>query len=263
MAIFANRMNMHTSMPKLVEDSLYEGKRIGIMQPYFFPYLGYFSLIAATDRWIIFDPVQYIRKGWMNRNRVLKQGGGMKYVGITVAPHTRETLIHEMRLAEGIDQLDHLVRHLDFYKNVRAPYYKDVVALLETCFAQHDPRLAHFLTRCLELTCAYIGIPFRYEIYSEMGLAHEAAQGPGDWALNISKALKAGSYVNPPGGREFFVPEAFHAAGVDLLYLEQQLPTYDQRTANFEPGLSILDVMMFNEPAAIREMLAQHSLEKA
>jgi hypothetical protein len=246
-----------------MENSLYAGKRLGIMQPYFFPYLGYYSLIAATDRWIVFDPVQYIRKGWMNRNRVLKQGGGLKYVGITMAPHARETRIHEMRLSEDNDHLEHLVRHLDFYKHVRAPHYKEVVGLLELCFADKDRRLVHFLTRSLEHTCAYIGIPFRYEIYSEMGLEHEAAHGPGDWALNIAKTLKAESYINPPGGREFFVPDAFRAAGVELLYLEQQLPSYDQRTTNFEPGLSILDVMMFNDPAAIRQMLAQHTLEKA
>src|SRR5690606_41900370 len=86
------------------EAAAYQGKRLGIMQPYFFPYLGYFSLIAATDRWIVFDPVQYIRKGWMNRNRVLKQGGGVKYVGITMAPHSRETLIRDMRLAPDTDR---------------------------------------------------------------------------------------------------------------------------------------------------------------
>ncbi|MBK7111860.1 MAG: WbqC family protein [Flavobacteriales bacterium] len=69
--------------------SNYIGKRVGIMQPYFFPYLGYFGLIANTDRWIVFDPVQYIRKGWVNRNRVLKPGGGWKYVSIPVAKHSR------------------------------------------------------------------------------------------------------------------------------------------------------------------------------
>lgn len=233
------------------------------MQPYFFPYLGYFGLIANTDRWIVFDPVQYIRKGWMNRNRVLKQGGGVKYVGITMAPHARDTLIHQMRLADGVDHLEQVVRNLDYYKNVRAPYYAEVVALLEACFAPGEQRLVHFLTRCLELTCAHIGVPFHQEIYSEMGLVHEPAHGPGDWALNISKALKAATYINPPGGRDIFDPRAFSNAGVQLLYLEQELPPYKQRTPEFEPGLSIIDVMMFNEPATIRAMLAQHKLVSA
>jgi hypothetical protein len=253
-------MDQDDNAAQYPDRAVYIGKRLGIMQPYFFPYLGYFSLIANTDRWIVFDPVQYIRKGWMNRNRVLKQGGGVKYVGITMGQHSRETLIHQMRLAEGVDHLDQLIRHLDYYKNVRAPYYKDVVALLGSCFSTDERRLVHFLTHCLDQTCKYIGIPFQWEIYSEMELDHAPALGPGDWALNISSTLKAAQYINPPGGREIFDPQAFRNAGVDLLYLEQQLPPYDQRSPDFEPGLSMIDVMMFNEPAVIRDMLTQYRL---
>jgi hypothetical protein len=256
-------MHFNSLPPPAFDRSEYSGKRVGIMQPYFFPYLGYFSLIASTDRWIVFDPVQYIRKGWMNRNRVLKQGGGLKYVGITMSPHSRDTPIYQMRLADGVDHLGLLVRNLDYYKNVHAPNYAEVVALLEACFANGEKRLVHFLTRTLELTCEHIGLPFKQEIYSEMDLRHEPANGPGDWALNISSALKASTYINPPGGRVFFDPLAFWAAGVELQYLEQELPPYDQRSAVFEPGLSMIDVMMFNEPAAIRAMLSRHSLEKA
>ena len=245
------------------DTAAYQGKRLGIMQPYFFPYLGYFSLIAATDRWIVFDPVQYIRKGWMNRNRVLKQGGGVKYVGITMAPHSRETLIRDMRLASDTDHLGQLVRHLDYYKQVRAPFYTEVVALLEAAFAANELRLVPFLVRCLALTCERVGIPFRYEVYSEMGVVHEPAQGPGDWAPHIAKALQASVYINPPGGREIFDPGAFKAAGVELQYLEQGMSPYDQRSPAFEPGLSMIDVMMFNEPATIREMLQRHTLVNA
>ncbi|MBZ0204734.1 MAG: WbqC family protein [Flavobacteriales bacterium] len=253
---------MNTSIPNTSQTELasYGGKRLGIMQPYFFPYLGYFGLIAATDRWIIFDPVQYIRKGWMNRNRVLKQGGGVKYVGVTMAPHARETVIHQMRLAEGIDHLGQLVRNLDYYKTVRAPYYAAVISLLEECFAVGDLRLMSLLSRCLQLTCGYIGIPLNFEVYSRMELEHEPARGPGDWALNISSALKVKTYINSPGAREYFDPQAFRNAGVELLYLEQELPPYDQRTPVFEPGLSIIDVMMFNDPSRIREMVARYNL---
>lgn len=263
MAIFAGSMT--TQMPTTDHDAKpsYVGKRLGIMQPYFFPYLGYFSLIAATDRWIVFDPVQYIRKGWMNRNRVLKQGGGVKYVGVTMAPHSRDTLIKDMRLSTDIDHREQLVRHLDHYKNARAPFYADVVAVIEACFASGEDRLVPFLVRCLSLTCEHIGIPFQCEVYSEMDLEHEPAHAPGDWALNVSSTLKVATYINPPGGREIFETKAFRDKGVELLFLEQELTPYDQRSPGFEPGLSIIDVMMFNEPAAIRAMLAKHKLDKA
>lgn len=230
------------------------------MQPYFFPYLGYFGLIASTDRWIVFDPVQYIRKGWVNRNRVLKNGGGEKYIGVTMADHSRETLLKDMRLAPEPDRFDRIVRHLDFYRSVRAPHYHGVIALLEECFAPGEEALVPFLTRSLRITCEHLGIPFGYEVYSAMDLDHEKAQHPGDWALHICRALGAGSYVNPPGGRAIFDKARFAEAGIRLLFHEQELPAYDQRTTTFTPGLSIIDVMMFNTPEAIRAMLTRHRL---
>ncbi|MBX2982313.1 MAG: WbqC family protein [Flavobacteriales bacterium] len=256
-------MNTHSPNTGQGKKAMYADKRLGIMQPYFFPYLGYFGLIANTDRWIVFDPVQYIRKGWVNRNRVLKQGGGLKYVAVTMAPHSRETLIKDMQVAPDVDHFEQLLRQLDHYKNKRAPHYAEVVELLATCFEPRPTALVPFLTRSLDLTCAYLGIPFRAEIYSAMELDHAAATHPGEWALHISQALEVRTYINPPGGKEIFDPLQFEAAGIELLYHHQELPSYPQHTGSFEPGLSIIDVMMFNEPAAIREMLSQHTLTKA
>lgn len=256
-------MNPDSQVKQAVDPSAYAGKRLGIMQPYFFPYLGYFGLIANTDRWIIFDPVQYIRKGWVNRNRVLKMGGGWKYVGVTMAPHHRETLIKDMQLAPEVDHLEQLIRHLDHYRNKKAPHYQVVLDLLAECFRPPLDALTPFLHRCLELTCSYIDIPFHAEVYSHMDLDHEAAHAPGDWALNICKALGATSYLNPPGGKEFFDTGRFKQANVELLYLEQALPPYPQHTGTFEPGLSIIDVMMFNEPMAIRQMLNECTIHRA
>lgn len=233
------------------------------MQPYFFPYLGYFGLIANTDRWLIFDPVQYIRKGWVNRNRILKQGGGVKYVSVTMAPHSRETLIKDMQVAPDVDHFEQLVRHLDHYRNKRAPHYNAVVDLLAECFHPPLNALTPVLHRSLVLTCNYIGIPLHAEVYSQMDLDHEPAQAPGDWALNICKALGAASYLNPPGGKDLFDAHRFKQANVELLFHEQSLPPYQQHTGTFEPGLSIIDVMMFNEPKAIREMLNDYKLHSA
>lgn len=246
-----------------VDRSVYRGKRLGIMQPYFFPYLGYFGLIAVTDRWIVFDPVQYIRKGWMNRNRVLKAGGGEKFVGVTVAPHERGTLIKDMRLQPDTGRADHFIRQLDHYKLVRAPHYRMVLDLLLECFNTDQERLAPFLTRTLAITCDYLGIPFNHETWSEMGLTHAQPDDPADWSLFTCMELGATTYVNPPGGRAFFDPRRFAAHGVKLLYHEQQLPPYDQRGTVFVPGLSIIDAMMFCSPREIRDMLKLHALSEA
>jgi hypothetical protein len=239
---------------------MYRGKRLGIMQPYFFPYLGYFGLIVHTDRWIVFDSVQYIRKGWMNRNRILKAGGGEKYIGVTVADHSRETLIRDMRLAPEPDRFDRIRRHLDAYKLLRAPRYKAVLDLLRDCLETQTDDLVALLVRCLSRTCSYIGIPFLYEVSSAMALTHPEPVLPMDWSLYMCAALGAAEYVNPPGGRTLFDAQRFAANGLKLLYYEQEFPSYDQGGGAFIPGLSIIDVMMFNTPERILEMLAQHRL---
>ncbi|WKZ66662.1 MAG: WbqC family protein [Flavobacteriales bacterium] len=241
---------------------VYEGKRVGIMQPYFFPYLGYFGLIAHSDRWIVFDPVQYIRKGWMNRNRVLKAGGGEKFVSVTVAAHERDTLIKDMVLAPDAARFDLFLRQLDAYKLLRAPHYTTVVEVLRECFAAPSDRLVPFLTHTLQRTCAYLDIPFRHEVYSEMGLSHPTPKHPMEWSLYTCQEIGAAEYINPPGGRTFFDPVRFHDAGVRLLFHEQRLPAYDQRNPMFIPGLSIIDVMMFNAPSAIQDMLEQYELKE-
>lgn len=246
-----------------VDHAVYSGKRLGIMQPYFFPYLGYFGLIANTDRWIVFDPVQYIRKGWVNRNRVLKVGGGWKYVGLTMDAHDRDTLIKDMMVSPGVDHFDQLLRHLDHYKNKRAPHYAKVVELLAACFEPKPTTLVPFLTRSLAMTCTHIGIPFHAEVYSQMDLEHDKAEHAGEWALHICRALNVRTYINPPGGKEIFSPQQFADAGIELVFHHQDLPAYPQHTGSFEPGLSIIDVMMFNEPAAVRDMLTQCRLEPA
>jgi hypothetical protein len=230
------------------------------MQPYFFPYLGYFGLIANTERWIVFDAVQYIRKGWMNRNRVLKAGGGEKYVGLIVADHARETLIRDMHFAHEPDRFERLVRHLDAYKLLRAPHYERVLELLRDCLEPSIDELVPLLTRCLDCTCSYLGIPFRYEVYSTMRLEHPKPRHPMEWALYICKGLGTREYVNPPGGRAFFDPRRFADNGLKLLFYEQTLPVYDQRRQPFIAGLSIIDVMMFNTPERVREMLRQYRL---
>ena len=233
--------------------------KLGIMQPYFFPYLGYFSLINYVDEFIIFDPVQYIRKGWINRNRVLKKGGGVKYINITVAKHCLTTPIKDIRLSTTQDWRNKILRNLDYYEK-KAPYYYEVKELLSSCFATEEIRLPQFIGHCLIKTCQYLAIPFTPSIYSEMNLQHQSPAHPGEWALHISSALGAKEYVNPPGGREIFKKDQFDRVGIKLLFLDQELLPYDQKNDHFEPGLSIIDVMMFNSPKAIRQMLQKYTL---
>lgn len=233
--------------------------KIGIMQPYFFPYIGYFQLIHAVDQWVVFDTPQYIRKGWVNRNRVLKQNGGAKYVGITIAKSLRETAINQVKIAEQNWQTP-ILNALDYYKLVKAPYYNQTISFLKDTLAIEGDLLAPALIHFIKACCAYIQIPFSYQVFSEMKFTIGEVNEAGDWAFEIAKALNADAYINPPGGKSIFDPEKFHTAGIKLQFIEPKLTPYNQRNESFEPGLSIIDVMMFNSPPEIREMLTQYEL---
>ena len=197
--------------------------KLGIMQPYFFPYLGYFDLINYTDTWIIFDTVQYIRHGWINRNRILHPKEGWQYIVVPLKKHSLDTGIKEVRISNHQDWAGRVLGQLQHYKK-RAPYYRKTIALVEECTLQSDESLSRLNTMILEKVCRYLGINFEYRYFSEMDLEIEPVQEAGDWALRISEALGAEEYINPPGGVEIFDEEKFRDSNIKLTI--QRFPGY-------------------------------------
>jgi hypothetical protein len=233
--------------------------RLAIMQPYFFPYLGYFSLIENTDKWVVLDDVQFIRHGWIERNRILKPFDGWQYINVPLEKHSRETSIKEIRIRNSEDWKDRIFRQLEHYKKI-APYYSKVIEFLKETFDLPYTSITKQNTHLLSTTCEYLGITFNYQIFSEMNLDIDKVNGPGDWALNISKAMNASEYINPYDGIKLFNTEEFKSAGIKLKFLKNKLTDYSQGNRTFERGLSIIDVMMFNSLADIHLLLDQLEL---
>ena len=232
--------------------------RLGIMQPYFFPYLGYYSLIKHTDNWILFDTVQYIRHGWIDRNRVLKPGEGWQYISVPLQKHNRESKISEILIREE-NWREKLFRQLEHYK--KAPYYADTINVIRQALDINTTSITRLNAHILNTTCAYLNVPINLQIFSDMNLEIEPVNDAGEWALNISKALDADCYINPPGGIHIFDKTKFDDADIELKFMVTNLTAYPQRRKSFEPGLSIIDVMMFNEPAEINKMLDDYKFE--
>ena len=228
--------------------------KLAIMQPYFFPYLGYFALIKSTDFFVSFDPVQYISKGWMNRNRVLKPAEGWQYLTAPVQKQPQDVLIKDVLVVPGDEWKVKIVRQLEHYKK-RAPHYAAVQTLLEDCFSNPELSLSRLNLDYLAKVCAYLGLPFRHAMFSDLNMTLGSVEAPDEWALRTTQALGATTYVNQPGGRTFFNPAKYVQAGIDLQFIDFDSPTYSQRREPFEPGLSVLDVLMFNEPEQVRVML--------
>jgi len=230
--------------------------KLGIMQPYFAPYPGYFDLIRQCDEWIVFDTAQYIRHGWVNRNRILHPSTGWQYVIVPLQKQARETAIKDTRVAGDNMWRARILGQLQHYRG-KAPYFREVVELLRQVLAENTTSLAQLNILLLQRCCERLGIRFSFRIFSEMKLSLPEISEPGQWALEISAAVGAKEYINPPGGRELFNPDAFAVRGITLTM--QQPPSFRYETPGYEfvPDLSILDAMMWNSPETISDLFRQ------
>lgn len=229
--------------------------KLAIMQPYFFPYLGYISLIKHTDKFILFDNVQFIRHGWIERNRILKQNGGWQYIQIPLRKHSRETLIKDILINNEHNYGAKILAQLAHYKR-KAPYYNKTIELLSTIFYNTYSDIVSLDFNILLKVCEFLDINADIEVFSAMELEIEKVNAPDEWALNICKAIgNVSEYWNPPGGITFFNRTKYQKENIEIKFHSIKLTEYDQKQSGFEDGLSIIDVMMYNSVDAINEML--------
>jgi len=229
--------------------------QVGIMQPYFFPYIGYFALIANTDLWVVFDTSQYTPKSWINRNRILHPSGGWMYLTVPLANSSQSIVIREANILDIASTKVSLLGKLSHYRK-RAPFYSQVSELVADAF---DGMRSDSLVECnlagLQQVCRYLGLDFDYQVCSQMGLDLGEVEHPGGWAPAIAGAVGASSYLNPSGGKALFDPEEFSSRNIELKLLEMPEFEYDTGSFGFEPALSIIDVMMWNSPSAILDAI--------
>ncbi len=230
--------------------------RVGIMQPYFFPYLGHFALIANVDQWIVFDVTQYTPKTWINRNRVLHPTSGANWVSVPLKNSSISIKIRKTRVLDPRAAAKSTLGKLSHYRR-KAPYVRQVEEIVESTFAAvgDDDSLVALNVAGLDAVCAYLGVPFRRTICSEMSLPLPDDLGPGEWAPTIASLVGAKTYVNPIGGRALFRAEDFEKRGVKLEFLEACDFVYKAGPFEFIPNLSIIDVLMWNSPEVVRGAL--------
>lgn len=233
---------------------------LGIMQPYFMPYLGYFALIKHVDLFILFDTPQFIRHGWIERNKVLKPNGETLYIKVPLQKHSMDTQINKIVIKNTEDWKGKILAQLVPYKK-KAPYYKEVIALLEDIFETETNSIVTLNFIALQKVCNYLDIDTPIKIWSKMELKIEIVNAPDEWALNICKAMGANGYYNPPGGKNFFDSNKYTKAGIDLRFLEIEQTAYNQLGHDFVPYLSIIDVLMFNDKVKINRMLNNVNFE--
>ena len=174
--------------------------------------------------------------------------------------HPSNTLIKDVQVRNSEDWRNRIFRQLEHYKK-RSPYYKNVIDLLHEMFNFETDSLTKLNAHLLSETCKYLDIKFDYLIFSESPVPIKPAEHSSDeWALNSAKALGADRYINSISGTEIYDRNKFEKDGVKFNFIKVNLRNYDQKRPVFEPGLSVIDAMMFCSPQEINQMLDDYEL---
>lgn len=230
------------------------------MQPYLFPYIGYFQLIKAVEHFVVLDDVTFIKRGWINRNRVLAEGEPLIF---TVPVSGASSRVEIQRIEVSSPQYGRwrakFLRTLDHNYHA-APHYDETLPLVEEALPPEAPHLIRdAAVESLRVVMRYLEVPFSHTYASDHG------RPPGvtgsDRVLHLCRALGATCYYNAPGGKALYDHSRFAEAGIELRFVVPREITYTQSGSEFVPWLSIIDVLMWNRPDAVRAMLDDYVLE--
>lgn len=231
-------------------------KTIAVMQPYFLPYIGYFQLMAAVDRFVVFDDVNYINRGWINRNRLLLNGIAHTFT-VPLRGASQNKLICEIELVDEQGWRNKLLRtvHQAYGK---APCYAKVSALLESLINFPSVRLDEFLLNSLREVARYLAL--EVEIVSTSRIYKNASLKGQERILDICRQECANIYINPIGGVILYDHASFSQQGLSLYFLRSRPVSYSQGTGGHVAGLSIMDALMFHDPSVVRQLLTEMDL---
>lgn len=234
-------------------------RSVAIMQPYAFPYLGYFSLVEACDAFVFLDDVNFIPRGWINRNRILIDGTPYRFV-IPLAGASQNLAITEIRLSGFAAFRTRFLRQLA-HAYARAPHFESGIAYVEAVLATETVHIADLAIRSIKEFYRATGESRTFHRASEAFADTRSLRGA-ERLIGIAQHVGARRYVNLPGGTGLYDPAKFASQSVELRFVRSDLPPYPQvRVTSFIPALSIIDVLMHNsrpEAAAMARAFALH-----
>jgi len=222
--------------------------KLGIMQPYFLPYIGYFQLIKAVDKYVIYDDVNFIKGGWINRNKILLNGNPFM-INVPMQGASSFKKINEINV--GVNKKKLLVIIEQAYK--KAPYYSIVFPLISEIIQYDNDNLALFISNSIIKIAKYLHIDTEILLSSEIKKENDLKAQ--EKVISICKTLGATEYYNAIGGQELYNKNEFAQDNIELKFLKSESIEYSQFKNEFVPWLSILDVMMFNTSEEINVLL--------
>ena len=234
--------------------------KLGIMQPYFFPYLGYWQLMNAVDTYVVYDDVNFIKGGRINRNAVLMNGAASN-INLILNGASPNKLINEIQVKNDPLPKTKLIKTLEACYG-RAPYFKQVMPLLEEVIMQDEENLAKYLFHSFEIVGKYLDIKTKLVMSSD--LQKDCSLKGYKKVIEICKLFGADEYYNSVNGIPLYEPhrEEFKEEGIELCFPKMRDISYPQYKNEFVPYLSIIDVMMFNSQETCIELLSEYDLVK-
>ena len=222
------------------------------MQPYLFPYIGYFQLINAVDEFIVYDNIQFTKKGWINRNRILVNGADA-YITIPLKKDSDYLDIKDRYLSDDweVERKKLLNRIKESYR--KAPQFDLTIPLIEKIVMYEDRNLFQFIFHSLLEINSFLEIKTPLVISSTIPIDHSLKAEKK--VIELCKARSASQYINPIGGVELYSKDEFKSQGLELHFLKANNIIYPQFKNDFVPFLSIIDVMMFNSKETVRKYL--------
>lgn len=223
------------------------------MQPYLFPYIGYWQLINAVDIFVIYDDVNFIKQGYINRNSILANGKSQQFT-LELIGASSYKLINEIDIGNNIKKILKTIEQ----SYIKAPYFHDIFPIIEDILIREEKNLAKFIGNSLRILSHYLEMDTQF-IYSSDSKKDNNLKAQ-DKVIDICKNLNARKYINAIGGQELYSKEIFKENSIELNFLKTEIVEYKQFKNEFIPYLSIIDILMFNSKEEIRNMLNRYEL---
>ena len=230
--------------------------KLAIMQPYFFPYLGYWQMFNVVDKFVLLDDVNFIMRGYINRNIILINGKANLFT-IPLEKPSQNKLINETKLNFQQKDKEKFLKTITLaYK--KAPFYNDFYPVLEDIVNNPETDLTMFLKYSFEKVKEYLGLTTEILLSSEV--EKDNSLRAQDRIIAINKSLSATNYINAIGGQELYNREDFDRAGIKLNFIKMLPYEYKQLKNEFVPNLSMIDVLMFNSKDNSKNLLNNYEL---
>lgn len=233
--------------------------KVAVVQPYIFPYIGYFQLINEVDAFVFYDDVNFIKGGWINRNRILSNHDPVLF-SIPCIKVSQNKLINEIEINKTSKDYLKILKTIEFsYK--KAPFFDEVFSIVETVLNSDHSLISELASESIQQICQYLDITTKFYMSSEH-FSESKGMDRADRLIHITKALEGNTYINPIGGQELYDKTYFKNNDIDLYFLtsSQDIAYQQGASKSFVQWLSIIDVLMFNSKETAKQLLTKYQL---